>query len=115
MIEEGRKDDKGKPRYSLIPVGPLREVAEVFTFGAGKYAPDNWMHVEGWQWRYLDAMLRHIEAYRDGEWADPESGRSHLSHAVCCGLMLLGRHMSERARTFPITLEAPRRTDSRSV
>src|SRR5579864_397456 len=33
----GRKDDTGKLRYDLIPVGPLSEVAKVYSIGSVKY------------------------------------------------------------------------------
>jgi hypothetical protein len=37
-MAEGRKYDGDKLRYDLIPVGPLAEVAKVYTIGAKKYA-----------------------------------------------------------------------------
>jgi len=83
----GRKDDQGKPRPSLLPPCALAEVIDVLTFGANKYGADNWRNVEAS--RYLDALMRHVEAYRRLEHADPETGRSHLAHAVCCALFLI--------------------------
>ena len=86
---QGRKDDKGKPRFSLVPVSALRVIADVLTFGAKKYADDNWKHVPDAKARYTDAMLRHVYAWQEGEVLDPESGLSHLGHAGCCILFLL--------------------------
>ena len=86
---EGLKKDAGKPRFSLLPPGTLLEVVEVLTFGAQKYADDNWMHVGGARKRYYDALQRHVEAWWQGEVRDPETGRSHLAHAVCCALFLM--------------------------
>lgn len=79
----GLKYDTGKLRYSLIPPVALAAIAKVLTFGADKYAPNSWQTVENAEERYLDALMRHIEAYRDGVHLDSESGISHLSHAAC--------------------------------
>jgi hypothetical protein len=85
----GRKNDQGKPRWDLIPLKALGSMVDVLTFGAQKYAPDNWRSVEGWRWRYLRAGLGHIFAWARGEKLDPESGKPHLAHAACCIFFLL--------------------------
>jgi len=81
----GVKHDQQKVRPTLLFKSlkqPLDEVLAVLEFGAKKYAPDNWKHVEGS--RYDDALLRHIQAYMGGELNDPETGLHHLAHATCC-------------------------------
>lgn len=80
----GRKDDGEKPRYDLLPLLALEVEARVLTYGATKYAPDNWRKVDGWRWRYFGAALRHLFAWFGGERLDPESGLPHLGHALCC-------------------------------
>lgn len=82
--EKGRKAEE----YSLIPPLPLAEIARVYGYGARKYKPGNWLKGYPYSWS-LDAMQRHIEAFRRGEEIDPESGLSHLAHASfhCMGLM----------------------------
>jgi hypothetical protein len=85
----GRKDDQGKTRYDLIPARALAEVAEVLTYGAAKYAPDNWRKVPDPHPRYYAAGRRHDESRRAGELLDPDSGRHHLAHAICCLLFRL--------------------------
>jgi len=85
---EAVKHDHGKPDYSLIPTEALDEIAAVWTFGEKKYAAFNWAN--GFEWRRpLAAALRHIYAFLRGEDNDPESGLSHLAHAVCCLMMVL--------------------------
>lgn len=84
----GTKHDKSKAPMSLIPQSALYEVAEVFGFGAKKYGPHNWRGGLEWS-RLSDALLRHVNAWIDGEELDPESGKSHLAHAACNLLMLL--------------------------
>ena len=79
----GLKYDGDKLRYSLIPPSALKALAEVLTFGAVKYAPNSWQLVENAEERYLDALIRHLEAYRSGERLDPESGLPHIAHLLC--------------------------------
>ena len=78
----GKKDDVGKLRYSLIPPIATRALATVLTFGAKKYEPNNWQKVENAEERYMDALYRHLEAYRDDEILDDESHLPHLWHAL---------------------------------
>jgi hypothetical protein len=85
---KGRKDDQGKAPLSLIPGVALTEIGKVLAFGANKYAPNGWKHVRPGH-RYLDAALRHLHAFADGEDNDPESGLGHLAHAGCCVLFLI--------------------------
>jgi hypothetical protein len=86
---DGVKFDGGKPRFGLIPPVALLEVAEVMTFGAQKYAPDNWRKVEGGHSRYVEAALRHVNAHLRGDRQDDESSLSHLSHAVASLMMAM--------------------------
>ena len=79
---KGMKFDTGKLQYHLIPPETLKALAEVLTFGAQKYAPNNWQLVENGETRYLDALMRHLEAYRSGELIDNDSGCPHLSHVL---------------------------------
>lgn len=78
----GMKFDTGKLQYSLIPPETTQALAEVLTFGARKYAVDGWKYVPDAKRRYMDALFRHLEAFRSGELYDQESGLSHLSHVL---------------------------------
>lgn len=80
---KGVKADNGKPDWSLVELKSLEGMVEVLTFGARKYAPDNWKKVPEAKKRYFAALLRHITAWQNGEIVDPESGKSHLDHAMC--------------------------------
>ena len=90
---KARKNDRHKARYDLIPPDALRQVAKAFTTGAVKYGDHNWTKGLGWD-RVYAAAMRHIEAHRLGEAADPDSGLPHLAHAVASLLILL--HYGER-------------------
>jgi hypothetical protein len=87
----GRKFDGGKLQYGLLPPAALKATVEILTFGAEKYEPDNWKYVPDSKRRYFDAMQRHLWAWKEGEINDPESGKHHLAHAMCC-LMFLYEH-----------------------
>lgn len=89
MEPTGRKDDLGKPRYSLLPWEAVEEVVKVLNHGAKKYADNNWIKVPNAQDRYFSAAMRHLVAWKTGEVLDGESGLSHLAHAACCILFLL--------------------------
>ena len=87
-VTEGLKFDKGKPPISWISRRANEQEAFVLAFGAEKYERWNWSKGMSWS-RLLDAALRHLLAYADGENTDAESGLSHLAHARCDIGMLL--------------------------
>lgn len=84
---EATKHDRGKPRLSLIPPLAEMEFARVLTFGASKYGDNNWRLGIPWS-RFLDAMMRHINAIRNGEDYDAESGLLHSAHIMCSAAFL---------------------------
>lgn len=82
--------EKGvKPeRFSLMPRVGLAAISRVFGFGASKYAAHNWRR--GYEWsKSFDALERHVQAAKDGETYDEESGLPHLAHAGFHVLVLL--------------------------
>ena len=84
----GMKFDGEKPDWSLLDLNILEDTVKVLDFGAKKYQRDNWQKVENGEQRYYAALIRHLNAFRAGEEADPESGISHLGHAMCCLLFM---------------------------
>ena len=85
---EGIKFDQEKPRMDLLDAYALIETAKVMTFGASKYEDHNWR--KGMKYgRFIAALLRHIFAFMRGEDNDPETGLSHIAHAMCCCMFLL--------------------------
>ena len=86
----GTKYDDEKPAMALLPPAALSEVAKVLTYGASKYSPNNWRR--GFKWsRLQSASLRHLMSHIEGEDLDPETGISHVAHAIC-GLLFLLEH-----------------------
>ena len=84
---EGIKFDDDKLLWSLIPWGPMHEVAKVLTDGANKYTADNWKKVDAD--RYREALLRHTLTYQGGEINDPDSKSHHLAHVVANALIIM--------------------------
>lgn len=78
----GARFNSNKPDFSLIPLTTLEGEARVWAFGAAKYKAWNWMKGMDWSVPYACAM-RHMAAWQRGEENDPESGESHLDHAMC--------------------------------
>ena len=85
----GVKYDGEKPRWDLLPVGPVKEIVWVLTVALKKYDAHNWQKVPEAKRRYYAAALRHLTTWWEGEKSDPETGLSHLAHAGACVLFLL--------------------------
>jgi hypothetical protein len=82
------KTDDNKHRFDLIPAEALFALTDIITFGARKYADRNWEKGMSWG-RMFGALMRHMWAWWGGEDLDPESGKSHLWHALCCLVFLV--------------------------
>lgn len=87
-VGEATKYDSEKPRMSLIDPEALIELAKVLTFGAEKYDAENWRKGMDWS-RLISSLLRHINAFQRGEDTDPETGLSHMAHAMCNCMFLV--------------------------
>lgn len=84
------KFDKNKIKMELLPPKSLENIAEVFTFGAEKYEPWNFLKGDGLETsRVYGSLQRHLNSYYQGEELDSESGLSHLAHAGANLMMLL--------------------------
>jgi len=102
---KGRKNDRGKDRWDLLPWDEVRCVVQVLTLGAEKYEDDNWKRVPNSRERYFAAAQRHITAWWSGERWDEESGMHHLAHAICCLLFAMW-HDCQDARQLTAEYEA---------
>jgi hypothetical protein len=78
-----------KTPLGLIPPFAMDQIAWAHKLGAEKYGPFNWRDTGVCASTYVNAMMRHLNAWRDGEDLDPESGISHLAHIACsCNILL---------------------------
>jgi len=82
------KLDDGKPRFDLMPVGPLFEVIKVYTLGAEKYGDRN-MELGMPYCRIIRAGLSHFFKWINGEVYDQTDGQHHLASVVWCCMTLM--------------------------
>lgn len=90
----GTKHDQDKPMLNLIDPQAIEGLAAVLTFGAKKYAADNWRGGIN-NSRLIASLLRHLFAIMRGEYTDPESGLPHIDH-VGCNWMFLSNNLKNR-------------------
>ncbi len=76
---KGEAGSKKCPLH-LIPPVAMEHTAWAHKHGAEKYGPYNWRKSKVCVTTYVAAIMRHLNAFRDGENDDPESGLPHLAH-----------------------------------
>lgn len=59
----------GKPRYDLIPLKPLRRLADLYARGAEKYGDENWTLADSNEelQRFKGSALRHMYQWLEGD------------------------------------------------
>lgn len=73
--------------------GTCRTNAEHVTYGAAKYNADNWKKVDDTA-RYYDALLRHLEEWRQVNSVDEEN-KLHLTAVFTNAMFLLWFDLKE--------------------
>lgn len=88
--ESNPKDAVGCKKVPLhgMPAPVLMECGLVKLHGDLKYGEYNWRDVGVRASIYYDALMRHMMAFWEGEDVDPDSGISHIAHAIT-GLAVL--------------------------
>lgn len=82
-----------KVPFSTIPSGVMAELGLVMMEGARKYGRHNYRAAGVRASVYYDAALRHWTRWWEGEDLDPDSGMSHLVHAIACAAVLRDAQM----------------------
>ena len=90
----------------FIPTQPMFEEGLVMMSGARKYGAFNWRAKGIRASVYVDAAMRHIMAFKEGENNDPESRLPHLAHAKAClsilrDSILMGNFTDDRPLKYP--------------
>ena len=95
--QKAMRFNSGKPQLSYIldSMPALKDMVDVMEFGANKYARNNWQNSFPKD-KLLDSMLRHIDAFYQGEDTDPESGLPHVGH-IMCNAMFLAYHFGSNS------------------
>lgn len=85
------KDILGNQKISLtkFPLTALAHGAHAMMNGADKYGPYNWRAKNVKASIYIDAAMRHLAAWFEGEEVAKDSGVHHLGHAMACCAILL--------------------------
>lgn len=81
MADLATKENVEKPLIELVPPEAIVGIAKVLTFGAKKYAPNNWRKGLPYS-RTYGSVQRHLLAWYQGEEIDADSGLPHLFHAM---------------------------------
>lgn len=84
------KDAVGVKKVGLtsVPMRVLMEVSLAMLEGALKYGKFNYRVAGVRSSVYIDAAMRHLMAYHEGQDIDPDSGLPHIVKAMACLLVL---------------------------
>jgi len=84
----GKKANSGKLQWLILPWTIFPAVIRVLMYGAKKYGKENWKLVDIKD--YEEAFMRHwFEYIQDFNKVDPDTGESHLAHAMCCLMFIM--------------------------
>ena len=73
-----------KPSLSAVPMRSVYEMSKAMNDGASKYGRFNWRENSVDSDVYIDATLRHLNSWNDGQNQAQDSGVHHLAHAMAC-------------------------------
>lgn len=95
-----------KVPLGLVPPITMAYLALAHMEGDLKYGRANWREAGIRTMIYLDACLRHLEKYRDGEWEDATTHVPHIANALTCLSIIADAHNSgklidDRPRSAP--------------
>lgn len=84
-----------------VPMGLVPPVTTAYCAighleGDLKYGRANWREAGVRTMIYLDAAKRHLDKFRDGEWADPETKVPHLANALACISIILDAYHCDK-------------------
>jgi hypothetical protein len=78
-----------KVSISKFPAVAVLHGAHAMMNGADKYGPYNWRDKAVIASIYIDALIRHVLAWLEGEENATDSDAHHLGHALACAAILL--------------------------
>lgn len=92
------KDLIGATKVPLHLVSPALEVFASIGLlnGALKYGRANWREAGVKASIYYDALNRHMKAWFEGEWEDPDDGVPHLCAAAACLNILIDAYCQDQ-------------------
>lgn len=78
-----------KVSFTKLPAVAIAHGAHAMMDGAQKYGAYNWRDKKVIASIYVDAALRHLACWFEGQEDAPDSGVHHLGHAIACCAILL--------------------------
>jgi len=86
------KKDETKTRWSHMPWEGLEGAANIITENAVKFKeargkPER-AKLEDNEYRYLDALIRHVVEVQKGNLIEPDSKRPHTEHVIANSIIL---------------------------
>lgn len=96
-----------KVPMSLVPGTTMAYLALGHMEGDLKYGRSNWREAGVRALIYLDALYRHVEKYKAGEWEDPDTTVPHLANALTCLSIIVDAHecgklIDDRPKQAPV-------------
>lgn len=78
-----------KPGFFNVPAPALFALAEAHDDGAAKYGSHNWRATGVRASTYIEAIERHLAAWKEREERAPDSDVHHLAHVMaCCAIVI---------------------------
>jgi len=104
-----------KPSLTAIPPTALLHMGGAMSDGRTKYGLMNWREKKVSTSIYIDAAMRHMLAFWDGENTAKDSGVHHLGHVMACMAIILdaesvGMLNDDRPKEGNFAAEVARRT-----
>lgn len=95
-----------KVPLGLVPGTTMAYLAIGHLEGDLKYGRVNWREAGVRTMIYIDACLRHLAKFRDGEWDDPVTKVPHLANALACLSIIVdayhsGKLVDDRPKSAP--------------
>jgi hypothetical protein len=95
-----------KVPLALVPGTTMAYLAVGHVEGDLKYGRVNWREAGIRAMIYIDAAMRHIMKFKEGEWSDPETTVPHLANALACLSIIVDAHhcgklIDDRPRSAP--------------
>lgn len=78
-----------KPPVGLVPPVAILNIGMAFADGARKYTPYNWRKDPVSASTYINAAMRHLMQWADGEERSADANVHHLAHAAACMCILM--------------------------
>ncbi len=97
MSDLNPKDAVGSQKASIhvVPIPVMLEVGLALMEGACKYGSHNYRVIDIRASVYMDALMRHMAAWWEGEDIDADSGLNHVTKAIATLIILRDAMMNE--------------------